>query len=126
MGFSRQEYWSGLPFASPGDHPNPGMEPGSPALQADSLPSEPPGRPPKEPGCLVEVLLGFEPMISCLLDRCFNQLSLGAAHIVQVGPNSNDTCSCKRMRSRQRRGGGPVQIEAEMQPQVEEQLDPRG
>ena len=43
MGFSRQEYWSGLPFPSPGDLPNPGMEPGSPALQADALSSEPPG-----------------------------------------------------------------------------------
>ena len=41
MGFSRQEYWSGLPFPSPGDLPNPGMEPGSPASEADSLPSEP-------------------------------------------------------------------------------------
>ena len=44
MGFSRQEYWSGLPFPSPGDLPNPGMEP-SPALRADALTSEPPGRP---------------------------------------------------------------------------------
>ena len=43
MGFSRQEYWSGLPFPSPGDLPNPGIEPGSPALQADALSSEPPG-----------------------------------------------------------------------------------
>ena len=45
MGFSRQEYWSGLLFASPGDFPNPGIEPGSPALQADTLPTEPPGKP---------------------------------------------------------------------------------
>ena len=45
MEFSRQEYWSGLPCPSPGDLPQPGMEPGSPALQADSLPSEPPGKP---------------------------------------------------------------------------------
>ena len=43
MGFSRQEYWSGLPFPSPGDHPGPGIEPGSPALEADTLTSEPPG-----------------------------------------------------------------------------------
>ena len=43
MGFSRQEYWSGLPFPSPGDLPDPGIAPGSPALQADSLPFEPPG-----------------------------------------------------------------------------------
>ena len=40
LGFSRQEYWSGLPFPSPGDLLNPGIEPGSPALQADSLPIE--------------------------------------------------------------------------------------
>ena len=40
VGFSRQEYWSGLPFPSPGDLPDPGFEPGSPALQADSLPTE--------------------------------------------------------------------------------------
>ena len=40
MGFSRQEYRSGLPFPSPGDLPNPGIEPKSPALQADSLPTE--------------------------------------------------------------------------------------
>ena len=45
MGFSKQEYWSGLPFPSPGDLPNPGIEPGSPALQADALSSEPPGKP---------------------------------------------------------------------------------
>ena len=42
MEFSRQEYWSGLPFPSPGDFPNPGIEPRSSALQADALPSEPP------------------------------------------------------------------------------------
>ena len=40
MGFPRQEYWSGFPFSSPGNLPNPGFEPGSPALQADSLQSE--------------------------------------------------------------------------------------
>ena len=43
-GFSRQEYWSGLPFPSPGDLPNPGIEPKSPALEADALTSEPPGK----------------------------------------------------------------------------------
>ena len=43
MGFSRQEYWSGLPFLSPRDLLDPGIEPRSPALQADTLPSEPPG-----------------------------------------------------------------------------------
>ena len=45
MGFSRQECWSGLPFPSPGDLPDPGIEPQSPALQADSLRAEPQGKP---------------------------------------------------------------------------------
>ena len=43
MGLSRQDYWSGLPFPSPGDPPDPGTEPGSPAMQANSLLSEPLG-----------------------------------------------------------------------------------
>ena len=47
MGFSRQEYWSGLSFPSPGDLPDPGIEPRSPALQADALPPEPPGKHPQ-------------------------------------------------------------------------------
>ena len=48
MGFSRQKYWSGLPFPPPEDLPDPGIKPMSPvfpALQADSLPAEPPGKP---------------------------------------------------------------------------------
>ena len=45
MEFSRQEYWSGLPFSSPGDLPNPGIKPRSPELHADTLLSEPPGKP---------------------------------------------------------------------------------
>ena len=55
MGFSRQEYWSGLPFPSPGDLPDAGIEPRSPALQAEALPSEPPGKP--------------SPMHACMLSR---------------------------------------------------------
>ena len=44
MDFSRQEYWGGLPFPSPGDLPDPGIEPKSPALQAEALTSEQPGK----------------------------------------------------------------------------------
>ena len=44
MGFSREEYWSGLPFPSPGDLPDPGIEPRFPALEVDALTSEPPGK----------------------------------------------------------------------------------
>ena len=60
MGFSSQEYWSGLPFPSPGDLPNPGIEPRSPALQADALTSEPPGKPvtmQREVNCTVRTQL---------------------------------------------------------------------
>ena len=46
MEFSRPEYWSGSPFPSPGDRPNPGIEPRSPTLQEDSSPAEPPEKPP--------------------------------------------------------------------------------
>jgi len=45
MGFPRQEHWSGLPFPSPGDPPDPGIKPRSPELQADTLSTEPPGKP---------------------------------------------------------------------------------
>ena len=48
MGFSRQEYWSGLPFPSPGDLPDPGIKPRAPTLEADTLTSEPPGKPIEE------------------------------------------------------------------------------
>ena len=53
MGFSRQEYWSGLLFPSPGDLSNPGIEPRSPALQADTLPPEPPGKSLRLPSFLI-------------------------------------------------------------------------
>ena len=59
MGFSRQEYWSGLPFPSPGDLPDPGIKPWSPVFQADTLTSEPPGKsnvkkaPPKDAHALI-------------------------------------------------------------------------
>ena len=56
MGFSRQEYWSGLPCLPPGDLPNPGVVPMSPALQADCLPSEPPGKPSSSSRCLATKL----------------------------------------------------------------------
>ena len=56
MGFSRQECWSGLPFPSPGDLSDPGIEPGSSALQADTLPSELPGKDHPPAGCNFAIL----------------------------------------------------------------------
>ena len=70
MGFSRQEYWRGLPFSSPGDLPSPGIEPGSPALQVDSLLSE-------STGSLVACLL-----TKCLLSICF----MMSAVLVTIDP----------------------------------------
>jgi len=60
MGFSRQEYWSVLPFLSPGDLPDPGIKAGSPTLWADSLPSEPLGK--------CEVYINFEILIQKMLN----------------------------------------------------------
>ena len=60
MGFSRQEYRRGLPFPSPGDLPDPGIKPGSPTLQADALPSEPPEKPLSEGGSENYICLVFK------------------------------------------------------------------
>ena len=57
MGFSRQEYWSGLPLPSPGDFPDLGIEPGSPTFQTDALTSELPGKPPNSCKLLSKYLL---------------------------------------------------------------------
>ena len=83
--FSRQEYWSGLPFPSPGDLPHPGIEPRSPTLQADTLPSEPPGNfygphwlyspwnsPGQNTGMGISFLQGIFPTeVSCTAGRFF-------------------------------------------------------
>ena len=77
MGFSRQEHWSGLPFPSSGDLPDPGIEPGSPALQADSLPSEPSGKPLLPPEITVDswwILSSSGLSRSILLSCFFNML----------------------------------------------------
>ena len=65
LGFSRQEHWSGLPFPSPGDLPDPGIEPGSPALQADALPSEPPGKLYLLADCLIIACVHAKSLQSC-------------------------------------------------------------
>ena len=70
MGFSRQEYWSGLPFPSPGDLPDPGIKPRSPALQADTLTSEPPGK-----------------AIISLYSLCFSQASPSSKHLADTRPH---------------------------------------
>ena len=80
MGFSRQEYWSGLPCPSPGDLRDLGIEPKSPTLQADSLLSEPPGTPwGRREGagnCLAQVHPSQVNRWSCLLDDLLHQSSI--------------------------------------------------
>ena len=61
MEFSRPEYWSGQPFPSPGDLPNPGITPRSPAFQVDSLPAEPPGKPKNTAVGSLSLLRGIFP-----------------------------------------------------------------
>ena len=65
MGFSRQEDWNELPFSSPGDLPHRGIKPGSPALQAGSLPSESQGKPEK--GKATHSILAYENSIDCIV-----------------------------------------------------------
>ena len=79
-GFSRQEYWSGLPCPSPGNLPNLEIKPRSPTLQADSLPSEPTGKPKNTGVGSLSLLQGnFWPRtwteVSCITGGFFNQLS---------------------------------------------------
>ena len=88
MGFSRQEYWNGLPFPSPGDLPDPGIKPRSPALQADALTSEPPGKPLSLPyanwasqeGCLFHLRFSFQSSDFLLFHFCGLFLSLSFSH----------------------------------------------
>ena len=78
MGFSRPEYWSGQPFPSPVDLPDLGIKPGSPALQADSLPTELPGKPSKLKD---KIISSSQKGVSPLLYKDFFFL----AHLVAVG-----------------------------------------
>ena len=74
-GFSRQEYWSGLPYPPPGVPPNPGIEPRSPALQEDSLLSKPAGKPKNTGLCGLSLLQGIFPT---------QELNWGLLHCRQI------------------------------------------
>ena len=78
MEFSRQEYWSGLPFLSPGDLPNPGIKPGSPALQTDTLLSEPPGKPQKFTFFYIAIFPKIRYLHSC---KCIHSENPCISHI---------------------------------------------
>ena len=87
-GFSRQEYWRGWPCPPPGDLPNPGIEPRSPALQVDSLPTEPPGKSKNTEVGSLSLLQGiFWPRnwtsVSCIADGFFTSWTTREAHALE-------------------------------------------
>ena len=92
MEFSRQEYWSGLPFLSPGDLPNSGMEPGSPALQADSLLSEP------NPGPKDEAKWAHEETQTIVAWLCLHLLPPTKKYI-WTGESESDICYRRKLES---------------------------
>ena len=88
----RQGYWRGLPFPSPGDLPNPGIEPGSPAFQADTLTSEPPGTPLNHPSGLLTCHKSTSP----LLPSSSYVISQGYLHLLECfgTPPASGKCHC--------------------------------
>jgi len=115
MGFSRQEYWSGQPFPSPVDLPDPGIEPRSPLLQVDSLPSEPPGKSKirfkrHQTGFLLK-LTTFKPLP-------LENISHNPYIVILFGGNAKDydpgrqylSCSEKIVPSRQEMSSGYTQV----------------
>ena len=75
MGFSRQEYWSGVPLPSPGDLPYPGIKPGSPALWADVLSSKPPGKQPEiTPNSQVGIQTQFKYLVCSIPDSVLGEV----------------------------------------------------
>ena len=98
MGFSRQEYWSRLPCPPPGDLPNPGIEPRSPALQVDSLPSKPPGKPMyhterKSKTCVCVYIIPIENRIK--LKKVFCPLFTEKGAVPRVAPVFPQSRPCK-------------------------------
>ena len=89
MRFSRQEYWSGSPFPSPGDLSDPGIEPRSPTLQADSLPAEPQGKPPSITGGFYWVNTWFP--VLCLLNVSTFSVKEANSNLSAI---EIDTCGC--------------------------------
>ena len=87
MEFSRQECWSGLPFPSPGDFSDSGIEPGSPALQADSLSSEPPQKPCCSNGFLL--LSSERNQNGKQTNYSISHFALDTTYLIQLYPRSN-------------------------------------
>ena len=94
MKFSRPEYWSGLPFPSPGDLPNPGIKPRSPTLQADSLPAEPPGKPKNIGVASLSLLQGIFPTQESNWGLLYCRQILYQLSYQGAGGNTTDISPC--------------------------------
>ena len=103
MGFSRQEYWSGLPFPSPGNLPDPGIEPKSPALQADALPSKPPGKSLKfsDSITLLKVLCI---LLFCFWLKSFQHFLWGRSSVPHSSASKESVCNAGDLGSISRSG----------------------
>ena len=97
MEFSRQEYWSGEPFPSPGDLPNPGIEPRSPTLRVDSLPAEPPGRPACVYVCICSSTTPSKIQVLSIAPETFSFQQLPPTHICYYYGNSSSGGPHKRL-----------------------------
>ena len=121
MGFSRQEYWSGLPFPSPGDLSSPGVAPRSSALQADILPSEPPGSPCKLKHCCKSKVFIIVCLFVCFLipqlvapELLHEEARAGEAQLTAQRPGAHTVQGAWRSPTQlgvgiggARKGGGP-------------------
>ena len=97
MGFSRQEYWSGFPIPSPGDLPNPGIEPESSTLQTDSLLSEPPWKPRNVHILILKRLLLKKKMLSSEPPVTHNLFASGGSEILQELPKCDTKTESEQM-----------------------------
>ena len=95
MGFSRQEYWTGLSFTSPVDIPHPGIKPGSPALQLHSVPSEPPGKP--HVSYHVEIMPGKDHISCC---HASSRCAVGGCHITKLIPELHHPSERQQQKTR--------------------------
>ena len=93
-GYSREEYWNGLPCPPPGDLPNPGIKPRSPTLQADFSQSESPGEPKKTRGGNLSLLQGNQTRVSSIAGRFFTGWAIREAPSMQY---EQDKCSPLRI-----------------------------
>ena len=96
LGFPRQEYWGGVPFPSPGDLPNPGIEAGFPTFQADTLTSEPPGKHSDRPGFYL--YFHYSTTLHKRVNLLNPQFALFKMGLTILNSSQSDFCKLHRLR----------------------------